>query len=235
MAGAGHSRLIFALDVPSLEQAEPWVARLAPHVDYFKVGLELFSSVGPEAVRMVTRHGQAGVFLDLKLHDIPTTVGRAARVVRGLGVRMLTVHAQGGRAMLEAAARAALALFGEAGEDGPRFRLADSSMNQVALLNLAPMGLDPEIADNLTQVMAVRLKQVEGLYLLGGGRVVSEQVRDDWFDSSASAVGGSLDLGAGFLLSPVKMDVRITYSVFIGSANVRGLRVSGWHTCSSSL
>jgi orotidine-5'-phosphate decarboxylase len=107
MAGAGHSRLIFALDVPSLEQAEPWVARLAPHVDYFKVGLELFSSAGPEAVRMVTRHGQAGVFLDLKLHDIPTTVGRAARVVCGLGVRMLTVHAQGGRAMLEAAAREA--------------------------------------------------------------------------------------------------------------------------------
>ena len=107
MSGAGQGHLIFALDLPSLEQAEPWVARLAPHVGHFKVGLELFSAAGPEAVRMVTRDGGAGVFLDLKLHDIPTQVGRAARALRGLGVDMLTVHAQGGEAMLRAAVREA--------------------------------------------------------------------------------------------------------------------------------
>jgi len=102
MSGAGTDRLIFALDLPSLEQAQSWVGRLAPHVGCFKVGLELFSSAGPDAVRMVLHHGRAGVFLDLKLHDIPTTVGRAARALSELGISMLTVHAQGGEAMLKA-------------------------------------------------------------------------------------------------------------------------------------
>ena len=107
MPGAGQGHLIFALDLPSLEQSEPWVARLAPHLRLFKVGLELFSSAGPDAVRMVTRHEGAGVFLDLKLHDIPTQVGRAARALRAVGVNMFTVHAQGGEEMLRAAAREA--------------------------------------------------------------------------------------------------------------------------------
>lgn len=107
MSRDGQSQLIFALDVPDLEQAGAWVARLAPHVGLFKVGLELFSAAGPDAVRAVQQRGAAGVFLDLKLHDIPSTVGRAARAARGLGVRMLTVHAQGGKATLEAAVRGA--------------------------------------------------------------------------------------------------------------------------------
>jgi orotidine-5'-phosphate decarboxylase len=109
MSDAGQSRLIFALDVPVLAQAEDWLQRLASQVGLFKVGLELFSSAGPEAVRAVMRHGGAGVFLDLKLHDIPTTVERAARAIGALGVRMLTVHAAGGPAMMEAAARGARA------------------------------------------------------------------------------------------------------------------------------
>ena len=107
MPGDGQGHLIFALDLPSLEQVEPWVARLAPQVKLFKVGLELFSSAGPEAVHTITRHEGAGVFLDLKLHDIPTQVGRAARALRNLGVCMFTVHAQGGEEMLRAAAREA--------------------------------------------------------------------------------------------------------------------------------
>jgi len=104
MSGAEHSRLIFALDLSSLEQAESWVVRLSPDVSHFKVGLELFSAAGPEVIRMITSRSEAGVFLDLKLHDIPTQVGRAVRAIRELGVRMLTVHAQGGEAMLRAAA-----------------------------------------------------------------------------------------------------------------------------------
>ena len=107
MARPGSERLIFPLDVPSLDEALPWVERLRGAVGVFKVGLELFSAAGPEAVRAVQRAGGAGVFLDVKLHDIPNTVGGAARALRDLRPAMLTVHASGGKAMLEAAVRGA--------------------------------------------------------------------------------------------------------------------------------
>lgn len=94
--------LIFPLDVPDLDPALAWVERLRAEVGLFKVGLELFSAHGPEAVRRISGAGGA-VFLDAKLHDIPATVEGAARALRGLGLAMLTVHAQGGKAMLEAA------------------------------------------------------------------------------------------------------------------------------------
>ena len=106
MAHAPQSRLIFSLDVPTLPEAEVWVQRLAAHVGLFKLGLELYAAAGPEAVRRVAGHGP-GIFLDLKLHDIPTTVERATRAVAALGAELLTVHAQGGREMLEAAVRGA--------------------------------------------------------------------------------------------------------------------------------
>jgi orotidine-5'-phosphate decarboxylase len=97
----GAERIAVALDVPTLDEAEALAAALAGHVAVFKVGLELFSGHGPEAVRRIRAHGP--VFLDLKLHDIPTTVGRAARRLADLGIDLLTVHATGGPAMVEAA------------------------------------------------------------------------------------------------------------------------------------
>ncbi|MFQ5513570.1 MAG: orotidine-5'-phosphate decarboxylase [Myxococcota bacterium] len=107
MSNAGRDRLIFALDLPTLAEAEAWCARMAPEVGLFKVGLELFAAAGPAAVRAASQQDRAGVFLDLKLHDIPTTVERATRAVRALGARMLSVHAQGGTEMMRAASRAA--------------------------------------------------------------------------------------------------------------------------------
>ena len=105
---AGRARLIFPLDVPDLATAEAWVKRLSPFVGTFKVGLELFSAAGPAAVEAVASLSDARVFLDLKLHDIPATVERAARAVSKLsGVRFLTTHADGGPEMLQAAARGA--------------------------------------------------------------------------------------------------------------------------------
>jgi orotidine-5'-phosphate decarboxylase len=107
MTRPGSDRLIFPLDVDSLEQALPWVERLRGSVGIFKVGLELFSAAGPEAVRAVRAASGAGVFLDAKLHDIPATVEAAARALRATAPAMLTVHAAGGKAMLEAAVRGA--------------------------------------------------------------------------------------------------------------------------------
>jgi orotidine-5'-phosphate decarboxylase len=107
MRAFARDRLIFALDVPEPKEADEWVERLAPSFGMFKVGLELFTAGGPAVVRRVVERADAGVFLDLKLHDIPTTVERAARAARQLGVRMLTAHVAGGPAMLEAAVRGA--------------------------------------------------------------------------------------------------------------------------------
>lgn len=98
---AGHERLIVALDVPELDEADRLASQLAGHVGWFKVGLELFSAHGPAAVERIAAHGP--VFLDVKLHDIPTTVERATRRLASIGVGLLTVHAGGGAAMVRAA------------------------------------------------------------------------------------------------------------------------------------
>ncbi|MFB3738670.1 MAG: orotidine-5'-phosphate decarboxylase [Candidatus Velamenicoccus archaeovorus] len=97
--------LIVALDVSDLDRADALAGALRGHVGMLKVGLELFSAHGPAAVTRIAGHG--AVFLDLKLHDIPTTVERAARNVGRLGVSMLTVHALGGPDMVGAAVRGA--------------------------------------------------------------------------------------------------------------------------------
>ena len=101
MTGLPAERLCVALDVPTLEEAEALAARLSGAVGWFKVGLELFAAHGPEAVRALRPHGP--VFLDIKLHDIPTQVGRTASRIAALDVGLLTVHAAGGADMVRAA------------------------------------------------------------------------------------------------------------------------------------
>ena len=102
----GRSRLIVALDLPDRSAALSAVEKLAGRVGYFKIGLELFVSEGPELVREVRARGER-VFLDLKLHDIPNTVAAAVRAAARLDVQMLTIHTAGGLGMLEAARAAA--------------------------------------------------------------------------------------------------------------------------------
>jgi orotidine-5'-phosphate decarboxylase len=101
-----QERLIVALDVASSAQALALVDRLEDECRWFKIGLELFVASGPAIVEALVNRGHS-VFLDLKLHDIPNTVAGAVRAVGSLGVRMLTVHAAGGPAMLTAAREAA--------------------------------------------------------------------------------------------------------------------------------
>jgi orotidine-5'-phosphate decarboxylase len=95
-------RLALALDVPDLDEAATLAKRLDEWFDVAKIGLELFSAAGPAAVERMQELG-FDVFLDLKLHDIPTTVNRAARVLGRLGVRYCNFHAAGGEAMLRGA------------------------------------------------------------------------------------------------------------------------------------
>lgn len=95
-------KLIIALDFATAELALRMAGQLRGQAGLFKVGLELFSAEGPALIRELVRLG-AGIFLDLKFHDIPNTVRGAAREAARLGVAMLDVHASGGRRMMEAA------------------------------------------------------------------------------------------------------------------------------------
>ena len=99
-------RAIVALDVPDAARARALTARLGVGCDFVKVGLELFTAEGPAIVRAMRGEGR-DVFLDLKLHDIPNTVRAAARSAAHTGAALVTVHASGGSAMLEAAVEGA--------------------------------------------------------------------------------------------------------------------------------
>ena len=102
--GTFDPEIIVALDYPDPEPAFDLVRRL-PAGTWYKVGLELFTRAGPPVVRRLVEEGRH-VFLDLKLHDIPNTVAGATRAAAAMGVRLLTLHASGGEAMLRAAALA---------------------------------------------------------------------------------------------------------------------------------
>jgi orotidine-5'-phosphate decarboxylase len=95
--------ILFAIDVSDTTSAVAWVERLRGAVGGFKIGLELFSAVGPSVAREIAARAAGPLLLDMKLHDIPATVERAARALRPIGARAVTVHSLGGKAMLEAA------------------------------------------------------------------------------------------------------------------------------------
>ncbi len=104
--GAMKPRAIIALDVPDADEAAVLLERLGAEADFVKVGSELFTGAGPALVSRL-RAESRDVFLDLKWHDIPTTVRKAARVASRMDVRLVTVHASGVRAMLDAAVEGA--------------------------------------------------------------------------------------------------------------------------------
>jgi orotidine-5'-phosphate decarboxylase len=129
MQGLNKSEIILALDVDTLEQARDFVDQLYPKIKLFKIGSQLFTAYGPEAIKMVEKKG-GRVFLDLKFHDIPKTVYNSVICGTSAGslaftsypadnveqevkhavrrpVFMMTVHTKGGKLMLEAAAKGA--------------------------------------------------------------------------------------------------------------------------------
>ncbi len=98
-------RVIVALDYPSADEAHAFISQVRPTQCRLKVGLELFTAAGPRFVAGLVEQG-FDVFLDLKYHDIPTTVARACARAAQLGVWMLSVHTLGGRSMLRSAREA---------------------------------------------------------------------------------------------------------------------------------
>ena len=113
-----RDRLALALDVDDLVAATRMARQLQPYFGVAKVGLEMFSATGPDAVGTLAEMGFK-VFLDVKLHDIPTTVERSARVLGSLGASYLTLHAFGGADMLRAGVDGLNAGADAAGLDSP--------------------------------------------------------------------------------------------------------------------
>ncbi len=181
--------LIVALDFPDPRPALELRDRLDGLVEYFKVGKELFTVAGPQVVEALCRSG-VRVFLDLKFHDIPNTVGRAVAAASQLGVNLVDVHASGGTAMMTAAAESALEerqeghrtlVFGVtvlthlADEDLRSVGVAGGSREQVVrLARLAHRsGLDGVVA-SAHEVAAVREATEDELAVLVPG------VRPEW-------------------------------------------------------
>jgi orotidine-5'-phosphate decarboxylase len=118
MADEVRRRLALALDTDDLDRARRMARELEPWIGVAKIGLELYGAAGPEAVRALRADG-FDVFLDAKLHDIPTTVGRAARVLGRLGIAYLNLHAAGGVAMLAAGVQGMAEGAADAGVESP--------------------------------------------------------------------------------------------------------------------
>lgn len=137
-----RERLIVALDVPSAAAAEVLLNRLDGACQWFKVGLELFTAAGPTVLEPLAARGHS-VFLDLKFHDIPNTVAGAVRSAAAWGVRMITIHAAGGPAML-AAAREALQ-----GIANPPELLAVTVLTSMDAATLKATGVDRSPADQV--------------------------------------------------------------------------------------
>lgn len=100
-----QDRIIVALDTQDFSVCKKWVRELKGLIRFFKIGNELFTSVGLDTIKFVRDQG-ADIFLDLKFHDIPNTVARSAKAVSGLGVKMFNVHTLGGLNMMKAAKEA---------------------------------------------------------------------------------------------------------------------------------
>jgi orotidine-5'-phosphate decarboxylase len=137
-----RKRLIVALDVPDAASALALVGQLEKNCQWFKVGLELFVAAGSHVIEPLVARGHS-VFLDLKLYDIPNTTASAVRSASKLGVKMLTLHAGGGPAMLSAA-KAALT-----GVENPPELLAVTVLTSMDQAQVNAVGLDRSPAEQV--------------------------------------------------------------------------------------
>lgn len=173
------TRIYVALDTPELARARALASKVRHHVGGIKLGLEFFMANGPDGVREMGELGLP-IFLDLKLHDIPNTVAKAVQSLRALNPAILTVHAAGGRAMLEDAKAAApegtrvvavTTLTSLDTEDLGSIGIVGSASDQV--LRLAALaheaGLDGVVCSG-AEVAAVRRQWPKGFFVVPGVR-----------------------------------------------------------------
>jgi orotidine-5'-phosphate decarboxylase len=203
--------LIVALDVPTLAEALSLREKLDGVIDFFKVGKELFTAVGPEIIRSLH---PARVFLDLKFHDIPRTVAGAVKAAARHGVAIVDVHASGGVAMMSAAAAAAREAVGSsrpvvlgvtvlthlADEDLEALGFHEGSREQVLRLAglAAESGLDGVVASAL-EAEAIRAAHGERLQILVPG-VRPAWSKDQHDQKRVATPGEAARLGASYIV-----------------------------------
>jgi orotidine-5'-phosphate decarboxylase len=146
----GKDCIIFPLDVATIDAAKKYIELLAERVGLFKVGLELFIRCGPEIIDFIHSQTAARVFLDLKLHDIPATVGRAMSRIADLDVAFATVHVGETRRMLEAAVE---------GSGGKVGILGVTVLTSVSVKDLETAGYRSDFYDNLPHLVLKRAQQ----------------------------------------------------------------------------
>ncbi len=145
----GKDHIIFPLDVATIDAAKKYVELLAERVGLFKVGLELFIRCGPEIIDFIHSQTAARVFLDLKLHDIPATVGRAMTRIADLGVAFATVHVGETQRMLEAAVE---------GSGGKVGILGVTVLTSVSAKDLESAGYRQDLYDNMPHMVLQRAR-----------------------------------------------------------------------------
>ena len=146
--GDPREQLIVALDFSSAAAAHKIVAAVGDSAFTYKVGMQLFTAEGPEIVRDLVHSGRR-VFLDLKYHDIPNTVAGAVSEAAGMGVTMLTVHAEGGGKMLRAAVEAARST------NPSTMVLAVTLLTSLGAPDLETMGIRGGVKDHVLRLAAL--------------------------------------------------------------------------------
>jgi orotidine-5'-phosphate decarboxylase len=200
------SRIFVAIDTPDLARARALAKAVKRHAGGIKLGLEFFAANGPAGVADLSREGLP-VFLDLKLHDIPNTVAKAVQALRGLNPAILTVHAAGGRAMLEEAKASAPAAtkvvavtmltslddsdLGDIGVGGT----AHEQVSRLADLSRAA-GLDGIVCSG-AEVASVRRAWPDGFFVVPGVRPVTGATGDQ---KRVIAPRAAIDAGASILV-----------------------------------
>ena len=148
--GSMRERLILALDVDDIERVKALVSLLDSKVGMFKVGKQLFTHAGPQAVKLI--QGMGGeVFLDLKFHDIPNTVAKAAIEATRLGVKMFNVHASGSLEMMRLTVREVSRVCRQEGLRRP-IMLAVTVLTSLNKSDLQRVGVDGEVADQVIRL-----------------------------------------------------------------------------------
>ena len=197
-----------ALDTPDLGTAVGWASAVAPSVRCLKIGLELYLREGARAVHEIrAAGGDAELFLDLKLHDIPNTVAKSIQALSPITPAVLTVHAAGGRAMLEDAKAAAPAgtrvvavtvLTSLDGDDLTSIGVNGDSHSQVErLAGLArEAGLDGIVCSG-NEVAAAHKKWRDGFFVVPGIRPLNSHTADQ---KRVMTPRGAIDAGASILV-----------------------------------
>jgi orotidine-5'-phosphate decarboxylase len=145
-----RERLIVALDVDDLERAKTFVRMLAAEVGMFKVGKQLFTHAGPHVVRLIHELG-GEIFLDLKFHDIPSIVAKAAIEATRLGVKMFNVHASGSLDMMRTTVTEVRRVCRQENRSRP-IMLAVTVLTSLDQSDLKKLGVDGEVADQVVRL-----------------------------------------------------------------------------------